>query len=58
MTTQTLSALKDAYLGLIQMENNGFISDDESSDKFNDCLIKAGVEWDDFIAYMEDKGLF
>ena len=57
MTNQTLSALKEAYLGLIQMENNGFIGDDESSDRFNDCLVEAGIEWDDFIEYMEDMGL-
>ena len=57
MTNQTLSALSEKYLALVAAENCGALHEEESNDRMTDCLIKAGIEWDDIIEYMEDEGI-
>ena len=57
MTNQTLSALSEKYLSLVAAENCGALHEEESNDRMTDCLMEAGIEWDDFIEYLEDKGI-
>ena len=57
MTKQTLSALSEKYLSLVAAENCGALHEEESNDTMTDCLMEAGVEWEDFIEYLEDEGI-
>ena len=57
MTTQTFSALSGIYLNCIDFENKGLITPEKSNDFMSECLDKAGIDWDDFIEYLEDKGI-
>ena len=57
MTNQTLSALSEKYLALVAAENCGALDEEESNDRMTDCLIEAGIEWEDFIEYLEDKDI-
>ena len=57
MTNQTLSVLSEKYLSLVEAENCGALNEEESNDRMTDCLMEAGIEWDDFIEYLEDKGI-
>jgi len=57
MTNQTFSALSETYLALVAAENCGALHEEESNDRMTDCLIDAGIEWEDFIAYLEDEGI-
>ena len=57
MTNQTLSALSGKYLALVEKENSGSLCEGESNDIMTDYLDKAGIDWDDFIEFLEDKGI-
>ena len=57
MTNQTLSVLSEKYLALVAADNCGALHEEESNDRMTDCLMKAGIEWEDFIEYLEDKGI-
>ena len=57
MSNQTLSALSKKYFAVVRKENCGLLRDGESSDVMTDYLIEAGIEWEDFIAYLEDEGI-
>ena len=53
MTNQTLSTLSETYLALVAAENCGALHEEESNDRMTDCLDEAGIEWDDFIEFLE-----
>ena len=57
MANQTFSALSETYLALVAAESCGPLHEEESNDRMTDCLIDAGIEWEDFIAYLEDEGI-
>ena len=57
MSNQTLSALSEKYLSLVAAENCGALHEEEGNDRMTDCLMKAGIEWEDFIEYLEDEGI-
>jgi len=57
MSDQTLSALSKLYLDCVDFEKKGLITPEKKKVFMSECLVKAGVEWDDFIEFLEDKGV-
>jgi len=57
MSNQTFSALSEIYLNCIDFEKKGLLTPEKSKEFMSQCLDDAGIDWDDFIENLEDRGI-